>query len=42
MDADFLIKPSTLNRHMGQFQKHLHTLANLARLPHKQDFRDGL
>jgi fructose-specific phosphotransferase system IIA component len=26
----------------GQFQKHLHTLANLAKLLHKQDFRDGL
>jgi mannitol/fructose-specific phosphotransferase system IIA component (Ntr-type) len=26
----------------GQFQKHLQTLANLAKLLHKQDFRDGL
>jgi mannitol/fructose-specific phosphotransferase system IIA component (Ntr-type) len=26
----------------GQFQKHLHTLANLAKLLHKGDFRDGL
>jgi hypothetical protein len=26
----------------GQFQKHLHTLAHLAKLLHKQDFRDGL
>jgi mannitol/fructose-specific phosphotransferase system IIA component (Ntr-type) len=26
----------------GQFQKHLHTLANLAKLLHKKDFRDGL
>jgi hypothetical protein len=26
----------------GQFQKHLHTLANLAKPLHKQDFRDGL
>jgi mannitol/fructose-specific phosphotransferase system IIA component (Ntr-type) len=26
----------------GQFQKHLHPLANLAKLLHKQDFRDGL
>jgi len=25
----------------GQYQKHLHTLANLARLLHKRDFRDG-
>lgn len=25
-----------------EFQKHLHTLANLAKLLHKQDFRDGL
>jgi hypothetical protein len=25
-----------------QFQKHLHTLANLAKLLHKKDFRDGL
>jgi mannitol/fructose-specific phosphotransferase system IIA component (Ntr-type) len=27
---------------LGQFQKHLHTLANLAKLLHKHDFRDGL
>ena len=26
----------------GQFQKHLHTLANLAKLLRKQDSRDGL
>jgi mannitol/fructose-specific phosphotransferase system IIA component (Ntr-type) len=26
----------------GQFQKHLHTLANLAKLLHNRDFRDGL
>ena len=26
----------------GQFQKHLHTLANIAKLLHRQDFRDGL
>ena len=26
----------------GQFQKHVHTLANIAKLLHKQDFRDGL
>ena len=26
----------------GQFQKHLHLLANLAKLLHKADFRDGL
>jgi mannitol/fructose-specific phosphotransferase system IIA component (Ntr-type) len=26
----------------GQFQKHLHTLANLAKLMHNRDFRDGL
>jgi mannitol/fructose-specific phosphotransferase system IIA component (Ntr-type) len=26
----------------GQFQKHLHTLANLAKLLHNKDFRDGL
>jgi mannitol/fructose-specific phosphotransferase system IIA component (Ntr-type) len=26
----------------GQFQKHLHTLSNLAKLLHKSDFRDGL
>jgi mannitol/fructose-specific phosphotransferase system IIA component (Ntr-type) len=26
----------------GQFQKHLHTLANLAKLLHSDDFRDGL
>jgi len=26
----------------GQFQKHLHSLSNLAKLLHKQDFRDGL
>ena len=26
----------------GQFQKHLHTLANPARLLHQQDFGDGL
>ena len=26
----------------GQFQKHLHTLANLAKLLHNPDFRDGL
>ena len=26
----------------GEFQKHVHTLANLAKLLHKQDFRDGL
>ena len=26
----------------GQFQKHLHTLANIAKLLHKQDFLDGL
>jgi mannitol/fructose-specific phosphotransferase system IIA component (Ntr-type) len=26
----------------GQFQKHLHTLADIAKLLHKQDFRDGL
>ena len=25
----------------GQFQKHLHTLANLAKLLHKQDFPDA-
>jgi mannitol/fructose-specific phosphotransferase system IIA component (Ntr-type) len=25
-----------------QFQKHLHTLANIAKLLHQQDFRDGL
>jgi hypothetical protein len=24
-----------------QIQKHLHTLAHLAKLHHKQDFRDG-
>jgi mannitol/fructose-specific phosphotransferase system IIA component (Ntr-type) len=26
----------------GQFQKHVHVLANLAKLLHRQDFRDGL
>ena len=26
----------------GQFQKHLHTLSNLAKLLHKSDFREGL
>ena len=26
----------------GQFQKHLHVLADIAKLLHKQDFRDGL
>ena len=26
----------------GQFQKHLHTLANIAKLLHKVDFRDAL
>jgi hypothetical protein len=26
----------------GQFQKHLHPLANLAKLLHKGDFGDGL
>lgn len=26
----------------GQFQKHVHTLANIAKLLHKADFRDGL
>ncbi len=26
----------------GQFQKNLHTLANIAKLLHKKDFRDGL
>jgi len=26
----------------GQFQEHPHTLANLAKLLHKQDFHDGL
>jgi mannitol/fructose-specific phosphotransferase system IIA component (Ntr-type) len=25
----------------GQFQKHLHTLANIAKLLHRDDFRDG-
>jgi mannitol/fructose-specific phosphotransferase system IIA component (Ntr-type) len=26
----------------GEFQKHLHTLANIAKLLHRSDFRDGL
>ena len=26
----------------GQFQKHLHTLANIAKLLHKKDFRQAL
>lgn len=26
----------------GQFQKHAHVLANVAKLLHRQDFRDGL
>lgn len=26
----------------GQFQKHVHALANIAKLLHKQEFRDGL
>jgi len=26
----------------GQFQKHVNTLANIAKLLHRQDFRDGL
>jgi len=26
----------------GQFQKHLHSLANIAKLLHNRDFRDGL
>ncbi len=26
----------------NRFQKHLHTLANLAKLPHKGNFGDGL
>jgi len=26
----------------GQFQKHLHTLANIAKLLHKADFRQAL
>jgi len=26
----------------GQFQKHLHTVAGLAKLLHREDFRDGL
>ena len=40
MDADFLIKPSTLSpQHSTVF---VPPLANLAKLLHKQDFRDGL
>jgi mannitol/fructose-specific phosphotransferase system IIA component (Ntr-type) len=31
----FLVPP-------GQFQKHVNTLANIAKLLHRQDFRDGL
>lgn len=27
---------------MGQFKKHVNTLANIAKLLHRQDFRDGL
>jgi mannitol/fructose-specific phosphotransferase system IIA component (Ntr-type) len=26
----------------GQFQKHLHTLANIAKMLHKSDFRQAL
>lgn len=26
----------------GQFQKHVNTLANIAKLLHREDFRDGL
>jgi mannitol/fructose-specific phosphotransferase system IIA component (Ntr-type) len=26
----------------GEFQKHVHVLANMAKLLHRQDFRDGL
>jgi mannitol/fructose-specific phosphotransferase system IIA component (Ntr-type) len=26
----------------GQFQKHVHVLANVAKMLHRQDFRDGL
>ena len=26
----------------GQFQKHLHALANIAKQLHREDFRDGL
>ena len=26
----------------GQFQKHVNTLANIAKLLHRKDFRDGL
>jgi mannitol/fructose-specific phosphotransferase system IIA component (Ntr-type) len=26
----------------GQFQKHLHVLANIAKMVHKREFRDGL
>ena len=26
----------------GEFQKHVHVLANIAKLLHRQDFRDGL
>jgi mannitol/fructose-specific phosphotransferase system IIA component (Ntr-type) len=26
----------------GQFQKHLHTLANIAKLLHNREFRDSL
>ena len=26
----------------GQFQKHIHVLANVAKMLHRQDFRDGL
>ena len=33
--APFLVPP-------GKFQKHLHTLANLAKLLQNRDFRDGL
>ena len=31
-----------LSRPQGQFQKHLHTLANIAKLLHKADFREAL
>jgi len=27
---------------VGEFQKHVHVLANIAKLLHRQDFRDGL
>jgi hypothetical protein len=39
MDADFFIQPSTLSPQLSTIYSA--PLANLAKLLHKQDFRDG-